>query len=152
MADDGLESFVTEMADLYKVIARGNRLLGRDEVFCHGLTVLQAETLDEIAKRDSVNMNELSAIMFLARSTMTRVVDPLVERGLVSRYQDPRDRRVVYLKSTEEGQQARQIVMRCLLDAQKEVLSKIKPGDRDTVLYALRELVKAMTDWRQTCC
>lgn len=152
MVDDGLDSFVTEMADLYKVIARGNRLLGRDEVFCHGLTVLQAQTLDEIAKREGLSMNELSEIMLLARSTMTRVVDQLVEKGLVGRDQDPGDRRLVCVRSTPEGYRVRDIVTGCLLNAQKEVLGKIRPEDRPTVLYALRELVKAMGEWRQSCC
>lgn len=150
--DDGLDGFVQEMADLYKVIARGNRLLGREEVFCHGLTVLQAQTLDEIAKRENLSMNELSEMMFLAPSTMTRVVDQLVEKRLVVREQEPGDRRVVCVRATDEGSQVRDVVTGCLLNAQKEVLAKIRPEDRATVLYALRELVKAMGEWRQSCC
>jgi DNA-binding MarR family transcriptional regulator len=147
-----LDRFVEEMVDLYKIIARGNRLLGRDEVFCHGLTVLQAETLHEIANRDGLTMNELSEIMFLARSTMTRIVDQLVDKGLVVREPDPSDRRLVCVRATEEGYTVRKIVINCLFEAQKEVLSKIKPEDRDKVLYALRELVKAVGVWRQSCC
>jgi DNA-binding MarR family transcriptional regulator len=150
--DEGTDRFVEEMVDLYKIIARGNKLLGRDEVFCHGLTVLQAETLHEIANREGLTMNELSEVMFLARSTMTRVVDQLVEKGLVVREPDPSDRRLVCVRATEEGCKVRKIVIDCLFSAQKEVLSKIKPEDRETVLYALRELVKAVGDWRQSCC
>lgn len=36
-------------------------------------------------------------------STLTRVVDRLVERGLIERLRDRQDRRIVHLEATEEG-------------------------------------------------
>jgi hypothetical protein len=39
-----------------------------------------------------------------------------------------------------------------LLDTEKEILRKIKPEDRETLVFALRELLKAVDQWREKVC
>ena len=56
-----------------------------------------------IAKWQPVNMSFLHEKMFMANSTLTVIVDKLVEAELVNRHRNPEDRRVVLIELTKKG-------------------------------------------------
>jgi DNA-binding MarR family transcriptional regulator len=58
--------------------------------------------LDE-APEQRLRMADMSRSMQVSKSGVTRLVDRLVERGLVERAACPSDRRVVYVGLTDEG-------------------------------------------------
>ena len=67
------------------------------------ITVEQFHILRRIHKgRDSVS--KLADAKHISRPAISRAVDVMVKKGLVTRAQDPSDRRVVQLALTEEGQ------------------------------------------------
>ena len=147
-----LDAFADEAVRLTRSLMREYRLRDRDEVCCYDVTMLQYETIDALARVGEATMNEISGAMSLANSTMTRVVDQLVEKGLVERRADPEDRRVVRVALTAAGEEKVDEVRRCVRESQKAVLSTIKPGDRQTILWALRQLWEARVRWRASCC
>jgi DNA-binding MarR family transcriptional regulator len=51
----------------------------------------------------SLSMGELSDALIVPLSTATRIIDALAERGLVHRFNDPDDRRVVRVAFTPKG-------------------------------------------------
>jgi DNA-binding MarR family transcriptional regulator len=51
----------------------------------------------------SLSMGELSDALVVPLSTATRIIDALAERGLVHRFNDPDDRRVVRVTFTPKG-------------------------------------------------
>jgi DNA-binding MarR family transcriptional regulator len=55
-----------------------------------------------------LSINDLSALLFCNKSNATRLVDRLLEDGLVVREQDAADRRYVRVLLTESGWQVRQ--------------------------------------------
>ena len=61
----------------------------------YGVTTSQGGTLLSFNPKEGFTMNELSKAVSLDTSTMTRMIDQLVEKGLVHREADRRDRRVV---------------------------------------------------------
>ena len=71
----------------------------------NGLTMPRFTVLWHITKAQPVNMSYLHKKMYIANSTLTIIVDKLVEEGLVKRYRNPDDRRVVLLELTESGNQ-----------------------------------------------
>jgi len=59
--------------------------------------------LEIVVRKEPLTMGELADAMRAKASAMTRVVDGLVERGMVERIYTPADRRVVRLRPTENG-------------------------------------------------
>jgi DNA-binding MarR family transcriptional regulator len=73
--------------------------------------------------------------------TMTNRVDRLVARGLVSRATHPQDRRGVLVQLTADGSQTVDSALRDLLDAERDILTTLPPGDR----HQLAELLRCLT-------
>jgi DNA-binding MarR family transcriptional regulator len=71
----------------------------------HGLTPEEVELLVRLseAPEQRLRMIEVSRSLVLSKSGVTRMIDRLVERGLVERAACPSDRRVVYAGLTDEG-------------------------------------------------
>jgi len=59
------------------------------------LTLGQMHCLHTVERMGSPSMSELSAELLLQPSTVTGLVDVLVQQGLIERSEDPQDRRVV---------------------------------------------------------
>ncbi|PXV61144.1 MarR family winged helix-turn-helix transcriptional regulator [Halanaerobium congolense] len=69
----------------------------------NGLTMPRFKVLWNIKKNQPVNMSFLHKKMYMANSTLTVIVDKLVDEKFVKRYRSPEDRRVVLLELTESG-------------------------------------------------
>ncbi len=70
-----------------------------------GLTLPRFLVMWHITKEQPVNMSYLHDKMYMAHSTLTVIVDKLVEDELVKRYRNPDDRRIVLLELTKKGDQ-----------------------------------------------
>ena len=81
------------------------RELDADLVAAHGLTARDYEVLLYLAQAPDCKlpMSALSERTMLTRSGITRLVDGLVDQGLIERVSCPRDARVSYARITETG-------------------------------------------------
>lgn len=68
------------------------------------LTLTQLSTLGTLRRRGPVTLGELAAAEQVQPPTMTRVVSDLEARGLVVREPDEKDRRLVIVRLTREGE------------------------------------------------
>lgn len=118
----------------------------------HGVTASQGYTLLAVPGAANVSMNQLSEAMGLANSTMTRIVDQLVHKGLVSRRHDDEDRRVVLIGLTAKGQQVRRALDSERQDLMQRVLGEIPADERATILFALEKLGELIGKALETCC
>jgi DNA-binding MarR family transcriptional regulator len=116
------------------------------------ITGSQGYTLLAIPTNDTISMNDLSLKMKLASSTMTRMVDQLVQRGLVDRQPDADDRRVVRVRLTERGAQARAQLHGTLQGFFSQVLQSVPEGDREAMLRSLEALNQAIMTTLKSCC
>lgn len=76
----------------------------------HGLSVREYSVLDVLSGQHGgdgghLRMNELADAVVLSQSATTRLVNRLEERGLLTRYLCPTDRRGIYTDVTEAGHQ-----------------------------------------------
>ncbi|MFF8192281.1 MarR family winged helix-turn-helix transcriptional regulator [Streptomyces bobili] len=69
----------------------------------YGITPQQGQLLCVLMPQP-YGMSELGDMLGLAKSSLTGLVDRTVQRGLVRREGDPRDRRAVRVGLTEEGE------------------------------------------------
>ncbi|MHB1005534.1 MAG: MarR family winged helix-turn-helix transcriptional regulator [Chloroflexota bacterium] len=67
------------------------------------LTMPQFKVLSSVAVHGRIDSPYLVRRLSMLPSTLTRIVDRLVERDLVRRRADSKDRRVVFLEATPEG-------------------------------------------------
>jgi len=100
------EQLMAEIDDLARE-AFGPHLRRRHKPADLDLTLGQLECLRLIATLGSPSMSELSAELHLRPSTMTGLIDGLVQRGKVERVEDPHDRRVVRVQLTAVGRRER---------------------------------------------
>jgi DNA-binding MarR family transcriptional regulator len=73
------------------------------------MTEEQFQVLRRIRK-GSTSVSALAEASQTSRSAVSKVVDALVRRGLVTRSQDPQDRRNLPLALTEEGQRVMDLI------------------------------------------
>lgn len=116
------------------------------------ITGAQGYTLLAFPDAESISMNDLSLKMKLASSTMTRMVDQLVQKGMVDREPDAEDRRVVRVRLTEWGSQARQQLQETLQGFFTQVLEDLPESEREPVVQNLEKLNQAIRNTLHTCC
>jgi len=76
----------------------------------------------------------------VSSGTMTNRIDRLVERGLVRRSTDPRDRRGVLVELTESGLSHVDAAITRLLDAETKLLQTLSPAEQERLAGLLRTL------------
>lgn len=87
-----------------KQLRRFERLLnGQLKDYCCGVTLGQCHTLLEIEEQGKTTIVNLTKILDLDKSTLSRTIDGLVNIGLVKRVPHPSDRRYTQLDLTKQG-------------------------------------------------
>jgi DNA-binding MarR family transcriptional regulator len=95
-ANDAWEALLTAHASLIRQFAA--------EDIWEDLTMKEYDVLYTLSKcPDPIRLGELNRHVLLSQPALSRMVDRLAERGLVSRATDPRDGRGVRLALTAEG-------------------------------------------------
>lgn len=131
-------------AGLIGRVVQSLNVLDRDQKVCCGITVSQCYTVEALARRGPMSINELSQEVGVATSTMSRVVDVLVRDGVLSRTGNQGDRRRVRVSLTAKGRGLGSELMRCLDEYSREVLSRIPSGQRKRVVSSLAVLADAL--------
>ncbi|MFA5872635.1 MAG: MarR family transcriptional regulator [Anaerolineales bacterium] len=106
------------------------------------MTEEQFQVLRRI-RNGSTSVSALAEASQTSRSAVSKAVDALVRRGLVTRSQDPEDRRNVPLALTNEGQRVMEAIFteaEAWLSARFEHLS---PEELETFLLGMETLRKA---------
>ena len=98
------EKQIAEIIRLYRQVNRYMRRDSLDVWMDLALTVPQLKSLFFIANEGTTNLRKLATALKVTPSNVTGIVDRLVQQGLVSRRENPEDRRVSLLRPTEHGQ------------------------------------------------
>lgn len=107
------------------------------------VTLAQYRVLVELAARGPQRVAELADALEVERSTVTRMCDRLVRKGLIHRRRESRDRRAVLVALAAGG---RTLVDRVTHRRREEIgriLERLAPRDRAAVLRALRAFADA---------
>ncbi len=112
---------------------------------------LQFRTLMWLRTHEGCRMSDLAERFHMSRPAMTACVQALVKRGLVSRQQEPDDRRVVEIVLTPAGINEIEKWGRILHEALSQELEGLSPADSETVIAAMRILSSAfgIEEWVQ---
>ena len=109
----------------------------KDGSECCGITLAQCNTIFEIAKCDVASVVDLASELGLDTSTLSRVVNGLVEKGFVNRILNPTDRRYVSISLTEQGKELYNQIDKAYNDYLVSIFNKIPAGKQRQVMEAI---------------
>ncbi len=108
-----------------------------------GVTMSQAKVLYLVEAAPRLRMSDLSARLGVSLSTVSGVVDRLVDQGLLTRRDDPVDRRHVILRITDAGATQLQLFRELNAGQVRTLLARIDAAGLAVVEQALDLLAGA---------
>jgi MarR family transcriptional regulator, 2-MHQ and catechol-resistance regulon repressor len=123
---------------------RLNDLLGHELERSVGIPLVWFDVLIHVggAPEGRLTMSRLSTDVALTTGGVTRLVDRMVEAGLVARQNCPKDRRSVHVILTDEG---RATLSRAIAEhiegIDRHVMAPLDPADRAALVLALSKLL-----------
>ncbi len=136
--------FDRELLTLLGEISSGLRCCRQDVFNCEGLGLSQFLILDRAAGQTELPLAELHQMLDLEKSTVTRLVAPMVTRGLLSRRKSQGDGRAATLVITDEGRVALGKVWDCVRGFLGGVLAAIPQNRRGEMLSCLKDFALAL--------
>ena len=115
----------------------------RDRICCHDLSVTQCYALEALSRTAGMTMNDLSARLYLDKSTTSRVVNALQRKGYAVRAIDPDDGRVTRLGLTPAGSKLHLQIHREIVNQEKELLGDFDSDTRQALAKLIRRLADA---------
>ena len=107
----------------------------------HGLSAASFDVLATLLRSGpphALSPNQLLATMMVTSGTMTNRIDQLEKEGLVSRVQNPKDKRSVLVKLTEKGRRIIDDAVTDHVETQTRLVSVIDEHQRDDLNALLK--------------
>lgn len=148
MSDENIGSggLLREVARMY---TRAQRVVAD----CCRTTSTQCHLLTELGRMGPLPLSELGTRVSLEKSWVSRAVDAMVERGLVTKEPNPVDARSWLVTLTAEGVHTVAELNRTLDDHAEQLLASLNARERAAVETSLRLLMKALSeDTAANCC
>jgi DNA-binding MarR family transcriptional regulator len=108
------------------------------------LTMPQLKSLIYVTKRDGATSGQIANSLGVGLSTITGVVDRLAEQDMVSRHEDPRDRRVTRVVPTPRGRALVEELLQFRNEKISAMLSRLTTDQLRTVETAFQYLADAV--------
>ena len=144
----------TELMEIFMGLSQVTRCCRQDVAFCEGVTFHQFMILDALVGKKEMHISELHKLLAVEKSTTTRLVNPLIQKGLLKREQAQHDSRAITLLLTEDGKKTHQKVSLCLADFFQKVTQNIPQDKKAQILEAIRIFIQVIknsaTDY--SCC
>lgn len=114
---------------------------GRDKLLLNvNLTMQQLKVLLLLSRAAASSGQELARALGVGLATVTGIVDRLAAQNLVSRYEDPHDRRIRRLALTGEGHQVIDGIVSAREAALRRLLARLDADDLRAAEKLLRRL------------
>lgn len=133
-------SYAEEIWQGLKDILNYELVIDKDMQRKHDVTLRQAIMLLELPDADSISLSQLNKGQVRAGSTMTRLFDQLVMKGLVERFADPDKRREVRVALTDAGRERKHTLQGEFQQFFEALLTKIPAADHASTALALRRV------------
>lgn len=139
---DRIEATLVELRTLFHLLAGAHA----PEFLEIGISMPQAKTLYLVVASGSLHMSELAARLGVTLSTVSGLVDRLVEAGLVERHEDPADRRQTFLTPTGRGSELVERFHELNVAHLRALLERLEEPDLTAVEHAFRLLARVAAE------
>jgi DNA-binding MarR family transcriptional regulator len=144
----GKSQLIQEILELERQVGR---ILGQHAQITwidSGLTLVQLRSLFLIVNKGSTNFRKLAEALEVTPSNVTGIVDRLVEQGLVSRTQNPEDRREMTLQATDKGQALVSNLKEVGIKHMTQILSLLSLEELSALAQGLSAFIKAADSYK----
>ena len=129
----------------------------KEDTACCGVTSVQCHTLLELEQMGTVSVSRLAGHFGLDKSTMSRTVDGLLARDLISREENPEDRRSALIRLTGTGLGETEKINRECNRQYGEIFRLLPEEQHQPVISAMEILADALETLRknrsgESCC
>ena len=146
---DGLENLVSNIDDKPGHFARRFQQIAvaifhtEVEEAGYDLTPVQYAALTSVRTHPGIDQATLAGLIAYDRTTITGVVDRLVQKGLAVREANIRDRRAHVLQVTDEGRRVLRGIEPAVEAAQRIMLRGLAAGEARELMRLLRKAIAA---------
>jgi len=126
-------------------VARLMRRRFEQKALCAGLTRSQWQAIAYLAKHEGIHHGGLADLIEIEPITLTRILDKLVERGLVERRRDATDRRIWLLYLTPAALPLLDEIQPLAEATRAEALLGVSDEDRDRLGRTLERMKTNLT-------
>ncbi|MHB8070962.1 MAG: MarR family winged helix-turn-helix transcriptional regulator [Candidatus Cryosericum sp.] len=137
-----MKETAAELESLLRDISYWIKKKGRDALSSVRITLPQFQVLQLVYFGEAVNVKDLTRLTGLAASTVSEMVDRLVELMYITKTQNEIDKRQVILKCTKQGASIIRKVIRQRVQSVQEITGRMKPGSADYLVAVLTEFVE----------
>ena len=109
----------------------------------YDLTPVQYAALTEIAAQPGLDQATLAGLIAYDRTTITGVIDRLVQKGLAERRASSRDRRARELEITDEGRRTLRKITPAVESAQRIMLRGLSAKESEDLMRLLHKAIAA---------
>ncbi len=109
-----------------------------------GLSVPQFTCIWIISKMGRVKMSEVADVLALSYASATNLINKLSDSGFTERYDDPKDRRIVYVELTEKGKNLTDQIRNKHIVSFNKWYSKASEKEKEYILNGLNCVIDAL--------
>lgn len=142
-SDEQLDAFIAELWLTASHIMKRTRRLGHDSTEQYDLTGPQVFALWQLRDSGPMTMGELADVLDVTHGVATRMVDRLIDKGMVERSRDEGDRRVVRVAVTDLGAGVTAEAIAGALEIIRSVFKDVSQSDREEYLSLLKRIEAA---------
>lgn len=134
-----------QLQDLFSEFLQALGLHRPDQVPA-GFSLSLSEMFALIALTDTapVSQQVLAEQLHLEKSTVSRLIKHLEQKGWVQRVRDFHDTRMFRLHLSDEGRQTAAHLAKSLAERHERILARLKPDEQEALAYGLSALIRAL--------
>ncbi|MGD1047245.1 MAG: MarR family transcriptional regulator [Candidatus Krumholzibacteriaceae bacterium] len=114
----------------------------RKALYYYDISVTQCYALSSVVAHRAMTLNELAAELYLDKSTASRVVDALAEKGYVRRSRDRKDARTLRLEATAKGIALHSKISGDLVEEMRNLIVDDSPAVRRATIRLIARLAR----------
>jgi DNA-binding MarR family transcriptional regulator len=106
----------------------------------HELTPVQFAVLMRLRQKGELSQNQLGRLVSMPPGNIHGLVGRLVKRGLIETGPDSRDRRLLLITLSPEGDHLTEELLRLDLEATRDALAPLEPDEQELFLALLKRM------------
>jgi MarR family 2-MHQ and catechol resistance regulon transcriptional repressor len=138
-----LQADARDLHEALSELVQAYQFRDRITVCYHDISVTQCYALSSVIRQGPMTLNSLAAELYLDKSTASRVVDALVQKGYVRRLPDPGDARALSLEATGKGLDLHARIIEELIEEMKNLIADSSPAKRRATIQLVGRLARA---------
>lgn len=142
--NDGKAEKIYEMMQKFKKVRLNAKFAG--ELPRSELKMLKMIKMNS-SETEGVKVSTLSELLDISKSAVSQMINALEDKGYVERVTTKSDRRVVYVRLTENGEERLAMELKTFLQGMDKVFKKMGEDDTEELLRLLEKLYSIVCEY-----